>query len=72
MNRFNPRVLSVGFVVDKVALLMTFLSLLRFILSVTFQQYSIPVFILILPLSEGQAGEACEPSNKGMLGGKKS
>jgi hypothetical protein len=33
-------------------------------LSVSFHQSSIPIFILTLLLSEGQAGEAWEPSNK--------
>jgi hypothetical protein len=39
-------------------------SIFRFPLSVSFHQCSIPIFILILLLKEGQAGEAWEPSKK--------
>jgi hypothetical protein len=35
--------------------------------SSVFLQRSIPIFKLILLLSEGQAGEICEPSNKAVL-----
>jgi hypothetical protein len=61
---FEPELVRVRFVSEEVALEQGFLQVLRFPLSVSFLQCSIPIFILILLNSEGQAGEAWDPSNK--------
>ena len=65
---FNTGPPCVGFVVGKVILGQGFFSqYFGFLLSISFHQCSIPIFIFILLFSEGQAGEALEPSNKALL-----
>ena len=59
---FDPRSVSVGSVVDKVALSQYF----SFPLSLSFHQYCVLIFVIILLLSEGQAGDDWEPSSKAM------
>jgi hypothetical protein len=61
--QFRASCIYVGFV----AIGGIFLSVLSFPLSASFHQCSILSFILILILSEGQAGEAWEPSHKAVL-----
>jgi len=73
---FDPRLVSVGSVVDKVALGQVSVRVLQFLseyfsfsLSLSFHQNSvliIIIIIIILLLSEGQAGDDREPSSKAM------
>jgi hypothetical protein len=63
---FDPRSVSVGSVVDKVALAQVSVRVLQFFLSLSFHQYSVLIFIVTLLLSEGQAGDDWEPSSKAM------
>ena len=55
---FDPGPVNMRFVMDKVSLIQVLLPL-----SISFHQCAILIFIFILLLSEGQAGEAYEPSN---------
>jgi hypothetical protein len=64
---FDPRSVSVRFVVDKVALVQVFLQVLRFYVSGSFHQCSVHIFSYTLPLPERQTGEAWQPSPKRRL-----
>jgi hypothetical protein len=58
----------VGFVVDKAPMVQVFSrSNSVFPLSISSHQFSMLVFVNILPLSEGQTGEAWEPSQSNAL-----
>jgi hypothetical protein len=66
---FDPGSVHVIFMADKVAPRQGFLTIVRFCLSVSFHQFSIFTFLYMLPLPEGQTGEAWEPSKKQAFSG---
>jgi len=59
---FDPRSLRVTLMVNKRQWHRLFPEYLRFPQKITFHQYSILIFIVILIFSEGQAGEIWQPS----------
>jgi len=61
---FGSRSVPVRFVVYKLAMEQLFLQDLGFVLSVSFHHCSIPIFVYMLLLPEGQMGEAWEPWRK--------
>jgi len=67
ISGFYPRPECVEVLLDRTSLRQDFPWYFGFSLSVLFCQCSMPVFILLPLLSEGQVGKAWDPSMKAML-----
>ena len=65
--QFDPTSVRVGILVDRVALCQVFLRVIRFPPVSIIPSVLLIIFINILLLQEGQAGEVWEPSNKAVL-----